>query len=95
MPDFRSISALTDVGDQFTDGYLRYKITKISPNAVKVVDYIGPGGDLEIPFQAQSIQKKSYSINFIGDGAFDASGQKQQIVLARFMRGLRMLEAYE
>lgn len=80
-----------NVGDQFTVGDLHYEIFHINSSGfgiVKVIDYTGSGGDLEIPISVKSPQNKTYSVNRIGDGAFDALGQDNKLTSVKMHYGI-------
>ena len=62
------------VGEQFTVGDLKYKITSIPPNAaVEIVDYTGPGGVVTIHPTA-NYQGIDYTVTAIGNDAFREKG---------------------
>ncbi len=68
---FASIDdGVIDIGDTFTSGDFRFKVIRVSPNEVAVIDLVSAITDIEIPSVAVDNSDNSFSVTTIGSTAF-------------------------
>ncbi|WP_109301854.1 leucine-rich repeat protein [Aquimarina sp. AU474] len=72
-----------------------WEVTSLSPNEVKLVDYRGSGGDLEIPSEIEYLRNSegnsTYSVTSIGDRAADREGYSGKLTSVVIPDGVRSI----